>query len=645
MKQCCRTYKGAAAVLLFVFALLAVGRPAAALDLTAAEKAYLAHKPVLKAASIDGGAPLHFRDNKGQIRGIAVNILAEIAQDTGLVFEYELFESVAEVLASDAELYFGMSREYAPPGVALSEPYLLSQTVLFFNNKLDPQDLAGKKFALIAGSSLPEGILEENVLYYANREDTFAAVEKGLADYGYGNAYSVAYYTMQNSYRNIMTIPQKKEDRAYCLGLPEENELLLGILNKAILAISPERSQTLILDVAAQVEKKITIRAIFASYGPHIFAAVLLLGLAMALAIQLNVKKKKQLEHELAARQAKEAEINYLSYHDQLTGLYNRTYFAQIITELNEPGHLPLSLIIGDLNGLKLTNDVFGHAAGDRLLQNAARVLQKSCRKEDLVIRYGGDEFIMILPGLAAAGAAQIGQRILKSCQESRQELVPTSISLGWATKSSAETSYPAIIKQAEEMMYRNKLAESKLVRQAIIARLESHLYAKGIVTADYIHRLTRLADLLGQEMDLSVEEKEKLRLLVRLHDIGKVTVDAAILAKQGQLTETEERQLRKHVEAGYRIAESSQLFTGISDYILAHHERWDGQGYPQGLQDEKIPLPAQILVLIRYYDMLLNQEGKDQAQALEELAKESGRSLDPNLVSCFSKSIIRASC
>ncbi len=262
--------------------------------LSGEEQDYIAGSKVIKAASIEGGAPLHYRDSKGKIKGIAVNVLDEIALMTGLRIEYELYDSISDALNSDdaIDILFGVTKEYAPPYVILSKPYLESETILYYNSSLDPKQLENKRFAAIEGGTLPEGIKEENTIYFNNREDTISAVETGKADYGFGNAYSLAFYTLQNDYKSIVTIPTGKGKRAYCIGLIKEDPVLLSVINKSIEAIDKNHMQTLILDVASQVEKKITFPMLLEVYGIWIAGIILLAVVVLTFTVLSSVRAK-----------------------------------------------------------------------------------------------------------------------------------------------------------------------------------------------------------------------------------------------------------------------------------------------------------------------------------------------------------------
>lgn len=264
--------------------------------LTQDEQDYIAEDNVIVAASIDGGAPLHYIDSKGEIKGIAVSVLKEIADMTGLIFEYRLYPSIEDAFSSDADIFFGLARKYTPAGMVLSQPYLKSETVLFYNSSLDSNELEDKRYADIEGGDLPEGVKEENTIYYNNREDTLSAVNSGQADYSYGNAYSVAFYQLQNSYKNIVTIPKGKETREYGIGFAHENTTLLSIINKSIEAIEEQRMQSIILDIASGIDRKITPAMVLETYTKEVFLVVLQVVAVLLFLIVLSINSNKRLE-------------------------------------------------------------------------------------------------------------------------------------------------------------------------------------------------------------------------------------------------------------------------------------------------------------------------------------------------------------
>ena len=265
------------------------------LSLTEEEQAYIAQKGVIKAVSLHGVAPIQYADKNGQVQGISKRVLQEVAEMTGLRFEYKLYETLREAFASDAEMVFGMPPQYALPGMVLSKPYLRSETILYINSAQDLSDLDNKKYAAVKGSALPQGIKEENSIYFDTREQSIDAVDAGKADYGYGNAYSVAFYTLQNGYKNLVTIPKGKESRAYCIGFFHKDELLISIINKSLSAMGESQLENLVLDVASQVERKITFPMVMNAYTTEIVSTIFVVVGILLFAIISRIKANKRL--------------------------------------------------------------------------------------------------------------------------------------------------------------------------------------------------------------------------------------------------------------------------------------------------------------------------------------------------------------
>ncbi|ATW24309.1 HD domain-containing phosphohydrolase [Candidatus Formimonas warabiya] len=343
-------------------------------------------------------------------------------------------------------------------------------------------------------------------------------------------------------------------------------------------------------------------------------------------------------------RKKKEA-IVYLNYHDRLTGLYNRAFFEEETKRLDTERQLPISLIMGDVNGLKMSNDVYGHREGDHLLQSIAYILKESCRAEDLIARWGGDEFVILLPQTPEKIADIICKRIRKACLEASTETSRLSISLGYATKTKAQEDIMNVLKKAEDFMYKRKLLESKSLRSSIIASMKKSLFEKSHETEEHAERLGKLSRKIGIVMGLTENELNELELLAMLHDIGKIAINDSILTKPAELTSEEWIEMKKHSGIGYRIAQSAPELAQIAEYILSHHERWDGAGYPQGLKGERIPLLARIISVVDAYDAMVNDRPYRRAlshhQAKTELLKNAGKQFDPQIVYVFLESVV----
>lgn len=333
--------------------------------------------------------------------------------------------------------------------------------------------------------------------------------------------------------------------------------------------------------------------------------------------------------------QAKEKLI-YYSFNDRLTGLYNRNYLENEMSRLDTPRQLPISIIIADLNGLKLVNDTYGHASGDEMLRKAAAIIKKSCREEDIVARWGGDEFVVLLPKTTAARAAQIAKNITKGYKSTYIEGIPLSIALGLAEKSKPEENLIAVMKTAEDDMYRNKLTESSSGKSAVVNTLLKTLATKSCETEEHTKRMQNIALQIGEKLNLPDSELQRLLLLITLHDIGKINVPEDILTKDSALTETEWELIKKHSEIGYRIARATDEFAHVAEGILSHHEHWDGNGYPRGLKGEEITLLARITTIADAFEVMSNgrpyKQAMNRTEIIAEFQRCAGSHFDPHL-------------
>ena len=340
--------------------------------------------------------------------------------------------------------------------------------------------------------------------------------------------------------------------------------------------------------------------------------------------------------------------IKHLSFHDKLTGLYNRAFFEEELKRLNTKRKLPLSIIMGDMNGLKMVNDAFGHASGDELLKVVSDILKDCTRQEDIVARIGGDEFGVLLPNTNKKEADHISERIIKSCKKKNKERdinpIDLSIAIGVSTKHKQSTDINDIFSTAEDRMYRSKISESHSIRHSILSSLEKTLQEKTNETKEHAKRMEKLSLKLGNKLNLTSGELDELRLLARLHDIGKVAVPEKILNKPDNLTDEEFEIVKNHPESGYRIVKSVPALAHVAQGVLTHHERWDGNGYPQGLSGDDIPYISRIISVVDTYDVMTHERSykdyQSKEEALQEIQNQAGKQFDPNLVEIFSNLI-----
>ena len=338
--------------------------------------------------------------------------------------------------------------------------------------------------------------------------------------------------------------------------------------------------------------------------------------------------------------------ISYLSYHDILTGLYNRRFYEEQIRRLNTEKHLPISIIMADINGLKLVNDAFGHAKGDNLLKVAATAIQGMCRMDDIVARWGGDEFIILLPNTKKEEAEAVVARIKNLYSDKEVNGVNLSISFGWDTKESIHEDIMEVLKNAEDNMYRNKTIENESVRSNMIQTILTTLYEKNPREETHAKRVSEISQVIGRAMGLSEIEVGKLVVGSLLHDIGKIAVEESVINNSGALTAQEWGEMKRHPEIGYRILSSSHEMLELTECILYHHERWDGTGYPKGLKGEDIPRNARIIALADSYDAMtgerLYRQPASPEMVIEEIQRNAGIQFDPEIAQVFIDKVLK---
>lgn len=344
---------------------------------------------------------------------------------------------------------------------------------------------------------------------------------------------------------------------------------------------------------------------------------------------------------DITERKQHEERIRYLSYNDMLTGLFNRNFFETELLRLDNIRRLPLSIIMLDVNNLKLVNDVFGHAVGDKLLVLCADTIKKCSRTEDIVVRYGGDEMVVLLPNCSQDAAEKIAARIGQKLSVEEVCGVPISVSVGIAVKTDPEQDVNVILTTAEDRMYQNKMDSSEVVLDQTIGALEKTLYQRDYQTHQHVTRTGKMCQAFGEYLDLAPEAIKELIGLARLHDIGKIAVPEEILKKAQKLTMAEWKMIMRHSEVGYKIISAlrGQRYKN-AEAVLLHHERWDGAGYPRGLSGEDIPLVCRVLSIIDAYDAMTNDRPYRSAiskeMAVAELELCAGTQFDPNLVDKF---------
>lgn len=336
---------------------------------------------------------------------------------------------------------------------------------------------------------------------------------------------------------------------------------------------------------------------------------------------------------DISERKEAERQLKYLSFHDPLTGLYNRAYFEEEMSRMEKSRFRSMGMILADVDGLKLINDTMGHKTGDGLLVVMAGIIKDNCRLGDMAARIGGDEFAVLLPNCERDMIDGICQRIRETTlQYSRQNPeLPLSLSVGYAVRSMEGTSLDEVYREADNNMYREKVRNHDVLVKGFIQALER----KNLIDPGRAAALEELMLDLAIAAGIPHHHLSEISLLARYHDIG----NALLAGGDGRPDGPQDGQagdFKRHPEIGYHIALSTPYLSSVADWILKHHERWDGRGFPLSLRGEDIPLESRILALASAFVDAAGppeQAGAEGSRrALAAIRKESGKGYDPRL-------------
>ncbi len=344
-------------------------------------------------------------------------------------------------------------------------------------------------------------------------------------------------------------------------------------------------------------------------------------------------------------KREKQRQVEFLSYHDYLTGLYNRRYLEDSMLRMDTPRSYPFSILVLDVNGLKLTNDAYGHNMGDQLIKAVAKVVRQACRRDDIMARTGGDEFVVLLPNTNSEEAVAIKNRINTLASEVKLDSVIISLAIGVATKTRETQDIQDVLKEADNNMYRNKVQHGKTMRNQTIETLLRNINSKYDREQIHTERVAQYCEAIAHALDLNQGQVNEINALAILHDIGKIAISPDILNKNESLTDKEWEIIRQHPLTGYNILKNVEEYANLAEAVLYHHERIDGSGYPSGLKGPEIPLYSRIIAIADAYEAMTAlgsyQKPKTKEEAIAELRRCAGTHFDKELVEIFINDVL----
>ena len=345
---------------------------------------------------------------------------------------------------------------------------------------------------------------------------------------------------------------------------------------------------------------------------------------------------------DVTHRKAIEAELAYLSLHDALTGLYNRGQFEREMEVFRVQPPTSLGVLVCDLNGLKLLNDTLGHLEGDKMLVKAAQLLLKLFSSHGTIARIGGDEFVIFFRAVDAPFMKTVCNQLkdaMASFNSDANEL-PLSFACGAAYEAGEKIDAAALFKTADDRMYCDKYAGMQQARKELLYYLVGKLDTLEAMDTGHEAKLDHWMQLMAQKVGYDEEQCHRITVFAKFHDIGKVGISADIWNKKGLLTVEERLLMQQHVDIGHHIASSVVELMPVADWILKHHEHWDGGGYPLGLAGDQIPEICRMFAVVEAYEAMTRErpyrQALSSAAAIEELARCRDSQFDPNMVALF---------
>ncbi|MBR1693252.1 MAG: HD domain-containing protein, partial [Lachnospiraceae bacterium] len=325
--------------------------------------------------------------------------------------------------------------------------------------------------------------------------------------------------------------------------------------------------------------------------------------------------------------------------YDALTGLFNKQSFYNQLPQWEDDRYWPVSICMCNIDNLKKLNKEYGMQYGDQLIKNLAACVKKNVGVDNFIAKVDEGDIVAMLEKTPEAEAAAVFEKIKEEMRKANDK-EDISVEYGIFVVNSLDPSIRVAVDEARTSMRHKKMLKHASASSSLVDSLKQTLTESDFQTEEHVERTQKMAARLGREMNLSDADIAKLELLAVLHDIGKVAIPQHVLRKQSKLTDEERKIIQQHTVKGYRIAKSSPELQDIAEGILAHHERWDGSGYPNGWKGEEIPLLARVISAVDSHDVMVNDRPYHKAMpekmAIQELRRCAGTQFDPHIIEVF---------
>lgn len=604
--------------------------------------------------------PYSFRNGKGELQGLSIDLWRLYAQKTGTTVDLTgMAWSDAYHAMVDGHFDVIDTISYNGERAALllfTEPYVTMNVTVFVRSELTGvssfESLSGFRIGAKKSDNAIRRLEQLGLSVareYPSAEALVLGAAAGEVDAFVSGEPSAKYYMFLHGLQRAFRVGETLYTGEFRRAVPINSPALLDQIQRGFGLISlRERENIQKHWYGSPLPAPVWVRNAMVAGG--IAAGAMLLLAVWIVSLRRVVREKtKALSMLLDGEREHAEQLAIQNVTDGLTGLRNRLWYEKELLRLAAEPPVDFGVVMCDLDGLKLVNDTIGHAMGDRFLREASRCLIEAFPPQADISRIGGDEFLILCADTTTAGLEAARMKTGKLLRErfglEYADLVSLSFGICWDAGPACDV--PAMIREADLRMLRAKLHRHQSMRSDLVVMLRQMLKARDFVTQDHGRRSGRLCDRIGRRFGFHDGQLADLRLLATFHDIGKIGIPDAILMKPSPLTPDEYEVMKTHPSIGMRIAQSAVELQPIADFILKHHERWDGKGYPLGLAGESIPLQCRILAVVDAFDAMTNDRpyraALPESEALLELSRCAGTQFDPQIVGMFHEAIAQA--